>query len=149
MSESDIEGITMDARNAFAFKLHLDMGGDGYAFELVPFWAYESTGDYGFNALGLEINFFMWRLRFGDFYPHFGLGFFPAYLTGGDVDKGLELFGHVPIGCTWYPLDDLGVVAELGINYGATGFKMKGLEKSDFKFGSSVGIDFMVGVRWP
>lgn len=143
-SELTVNGFkaTVQARNGFVAKVHLDLGGDGIAFELAPLFAVEAGGidakggDFGTVAVDLDQGFgagsfqavggqmgLVWRFRAGRFYPGFGLGFHGAYLMGDAIDYGLELYGRVPVGFTVYLAPRLGLVVEAGFMLGVTGIR--------------------------
>ena len=142
---------TIKSRSGARIALDLAMGGDGFAFEISPLFIHESGSGFSSNTVGADITF-LWRLQFGRWFPHFGLGMQAGYMLSDNLDIGLELYSRVPLGVTWYVLKNLGVVAELGIGYGATGMKMKAtgaMPAGDLKFAQNVLVDFSVGIRWP
>lgn len=136
--EYDNIKLKVDNRNSFVLKLHLDMGGDGLAFELTPFFANEKIGgdlsSFGkdlaggvsgsFHAVGSQIGIAV-RGSWGSFYPHIGIGFHSAFLFGDSIEYGAELYGRIPLGFTWYVAKHLGLVMEFAFMYGATGIRGK------------------------
>ena len=54
-------------------------------------------------------------------YPHIGVGLQAGYMSADIITYGLDLYGRVPLGITFYPVKNLALVAELGIGWGATG----------------------------
>lgn len=143
--------FTIESRSGARIALQLAMGGDGFAFELSPLFIHESGTGFTSNTVGLFTGF-LWRLQFGRWYPHFGAGLQAGYMMSDNLDLGFELYGRVPLGVTWYVLKNLGVVAELGVGYGASGMKLKSnpaIPKPELKFAPDVMIDFSVGIRWP
>lgn len=152
-----LNGITstVPSRSGARIALGLALGGDGFGFDIEPFFTHESGTGWTSNTVGAYFGL-AYRLQFGRFFPHIGLGLQSGYLMDDGIDLGLELHGRVPIGVTWYLLDDLGLVAELGIGYGATAIKFKlppaapGVTVDDaIKFAPALSMDFTVGIRWP
>ena len=149
-ADIEVRGFPLEVqpRNAFVFKLHLDLGGDGLALALAPLVAVERSGgsladvtsvgvdlsqgvgdglggDY--VALGGELSL-VYRFEIGSFFPHLGIGFHGAYLTADSIEYGAELYGRVPIGFSWYVAEHLAIVLEAGLMYGATGIRGTGLD---------------------
>ncbi|MBN2530818.1 MAG: hypothetical protein JXR76_30810 [Deltaproteobacteria bacterium] len=128
----------VDKRNAFVLKLHLDLGGDGLAFELVPSLAYQKIGgditSFGADlsdgvagsllAVGGQMNL-MFRGSWGSFFPHLGIGFHGSYLYGDEIEYGADIYGRIPAGFTWYFAKHLGLVVEFAFMIGATGIRRK------------------------
>ncbi|MBN2804439.1 MAG: hypothetical protein JXR91_15195 [Deltaproteobacteria bacterium] len=139
-SEYDYNGIKLqvDKRNSFVAKVHLDLGGDGIAFEIAPLIAFEKIGgdlssfseDLGSGvsgslfALGGQTNI-VFRGSWGSFYPHLGIGFHGTYLFGDNIEYGAEIYGRIPLGFTWYFAKHVAMVVEFAFMYGATGIRGK------------------------
>ena len=139
-SEFTYNGLTfnVDNRNAFVLKLHLDMGGDGLAFELAPMMAYQKIGGNirsfskdlssgvsgSLMALGGQMNLVV-RGSWGSFYPHLGIGFHGAYLYGDGIEYGADIYGRIPAGFTWYVAKHFAIVAEFAFMLGVTGIRKK------------------------
>ena len=139
-SDYEVKGLkfSVDNRNSFVLKLHLDLGGDGLAFELVPLLAYQKIGgdisSFGSDlssgvagsllAIGGQLNL-MIRGSWGSFFPHLGIGFHGAYLYGDDIEYGADIYGRLPVGFTWYVAKHLGIVVEFAFMIGATGIRKK------------------------
>ncbi len=144
-SAAGVDGVD---RNSFKLLLNLDFGGDGYAFELAPYFTIGDTATQPFGDLmsaGLYLGLFTWRIHAGNWYPHFGLGTTLGVIFGsGNI--GLETGLRVPIGFTWYAIRDLGIVVEVGPGYMLSGW---GSTFGDIGFGSGFAMDAMVGLRVP
>jgi len=139
-SELTVKGFkaTVEPRNGFIMKLHLDLGGDGLAFELAPLFSIQGGGitpDGGGFWEGIDIgsggNFqsvggqmaLVYRFKLGHFFPHLGLSFHGSYLMGDEIDFGTEIYARIPIGFTVYMGKSLGLVVDVGLMYGVTGIK--------------------------
>jgi hypothetical protein len=136
--QMEVNGIsaTVDARNGFIGKLHLDIGGDGFAFELAPVFAVEAGGitpGVGFGtgvdlmsgammAIGGQLAL-VYRFELGHFFPNLGLSFHGTYMFGNEIDYGTELYGRIPVGFTVYMGKNVGFVLEVGFMYGVTGIR--------------------------
>ncbi|MBN2716681.1 MAG: hypothetical protein JXX14_12575 [Deltaproteobacteria bacterium] len=139
-SEFEYDGLSfnVDKRNSFVLKLHLDMGGDGLAFELVPLLAYQKIGgdirsfsedlssgvSGSLLAAGGQMNL-MFRGSWGSFFPHLGIGFHGTYLFGDGIEYGADIYGRIPAGFTWYVAKHLGIVVEFAFMLGVTGIRKK------------------------
>lgn len=144
-SKMTVQGFsaTVEPRNGFLAKLHLDLGGDGLAFEFAPLFAVEagginsSGGNFGdtsidlsqglmsgsFQAIGGQMSL-VYRFKIGRyFYPNLGISFHGTYLMGKEIDFGTELYGRIPLGFTVYMGPHVGFVFEVGLMYGVTGIK--------------------------
>lgn len=128
--------FTVDTRHGFIAKLHLDVGGDGFAFEIAPFFAVQTGGIEPSSGLDLSSGFtggsyqalggqlgLAYRLAFGRFFPSFGAGIYADYVMGDQVDYGTEIYGRIPIGLTVYLNQHIGITVELGLMFGVTGIK--------------------------
>ncbi len=146
-------------RHGVIAKGHVDIGGDKWALELAPVYAFEACKAPvdNFHALGGEAAI---AYRFGktNIYPHIGLGFHGTYLFKNDnIKSGLEMLGRVPLGLTWYFMKYLGLTLEAGFLFGATGIHFKPdpddpaisnvAEHMEYAF--TLGFDLLVGLRFP
>lgn len=137
-SSFDFDGINLkvDKRNSFIAKAHLDIGGDGLAFEIAPLFAMEQVGGDIYSvgsdlSGGVSGKFFsvgaqtslVYRASWGRFYPHLGISFHGTYLMGDDIQYGAELYGRIPAGFTVYPAKHFGIVVEIAVLFGATGIR--------------------------
>ncbi len=145
------------ARNGVVVKGHLDLGGDGLAFELAPTYAWQGCGGLvgNLNAFGGEATL-VYRFKSGDIYPSIGLGFHGAYIFSNDnVKRGVEIFGRAPLGLTWYFVKYIGLVLEGGFMFGTTGIRFKNVEGvpgtlyEDTEYAFNLGFDLLVGLRFP
>ncbi|MCP4604337.1 MAG: hypothetical protein GY847_28085 [Proteobacteria bacterium] len=138
-SEMVVRGFkaTVETRNGFIGKFHLDIGGDGLSFEISPMFAIEAGGitpedveftsalsNGSFKAVGGQIGL-VYRFELGHFFPSIGLGFHGDYLMGDAIEYGTELYGRVPIGFTLYMGKHVGLVVETGLMYGVTGIRAR------------------------
>ncbi len=140
-AEMTVNGFsaTVEPRNGFIGKVHLDFGGSGLAFEAAPLFAVEAGGitpdaaaGFGsapdilssdnFYALGGQIAL-VYRFELGKFFPHLGLSFHGTYLMGNQIDYGAEIYGRIPVGFTVYMGNHIAFVLDAGFMYGATGIK--------------------------
>ena len=143
-SELTVGGFsaTVEARNSLVAKLHFDLGGDRWGFDIAPLFAMEfggitpNTGGFDpaafdlsrgvtsgdFQAVGGELTL-VYRFKVGRFYPHIGLGFHGTYLMGSEIDYGTELYGRVPVGFSIYMGKSVAFVMEGGLMFGVTGIR--------------------------
>ena len=136
---------SVGARNAMNVQFNLDFGGAGSAFELAPYYTYQTPGPW--HTVGLFLGgVYRFNTLEGTLYPSVGGGIKLGYLIADGVDYGIEMIARIPVGVTYYVLPDLGIVAELGLGWAAVLYKSPGLS-----FGASEGFycDLMVGIRWP
>ncbi|HEX2882021.1 MAG TPA: hypothetical protein VHO25_21025 [Polyangiaceae bacterium] len=139
--------IETAARTDFQITVPLNFGGSGFGFDLQPsigFGDVTAVGLYLGPAYHLEIN--------PKTYINFGLGPQIRYWLESAVDIGADIQVRIPVGVTYYAAPDLGLFAELGLAWGATGFKGKTPPSGaapDFSLGLGTAFDIGVGVRWP
>ena len=150
---------TVGVRNAVVVKAHADIGGDKWALELAPLYAWQlSDGLTGnMSAFGGEVTL-AYRRSTGAWYPGVGIGFHGTYLFPSDtVERGTELGARIPIGFTWYFFRYLGLVAEGGFMIGAVGIRFKDKPMDPLlhalsgktEYALSIGCDLLVGLRFP
>ena len=147
-------------RNGVTVKIHADIGGDRWALELAPLYAWQGSADGlagNMSALGGEITWVYRFSRGAGLYPHIGLGFRGTYLLPDEkIQRGCELGARIPLGVTWYFLKYLGLVLEGGLMLGTVGVRFKdgpdirsyALSKKT-EFGFSIGFELSVGLRFP
>ena len=131
--------------HAFNLQLNLDFGGQS-AFELAPYYTYHAVGS-DIHTVGVLLGYaYRWSTLGGKLYPSIGFGVKLGYMVSDGIDYGLEIIGRIPVGITYYVLEDLGIVAEFGIGSATLAYTGYGND-----FGASIGlyIDFLVGIRWP
>jgi hypothetical protein len=150
-------GTEIGARNGVVVKAHLDIGGDGLALELAPLYSWQGCGGRvgNLNAFGGETTL-VYRFRSDDIYPGIGIGIHAAYLFPNDkIQRGVELFGRVPLGLTWYFVKYIGLVLEGGFMFGGTGIRLKNVDAvssnlaGHTEYAFNLGFDLMVGLRFP
>ena len=154
----------IEVRNGVVVKGHVDIGGDGVALELAPLYSWQGCGGVvgNLNAFGGEMTL-VYRFRSDDVYPGIGIGFHAAYIFPNDtVRRGVELFGRVPLGMTWYFVKYIGLVLEGGFMFGGTGIHFKDVDPAPgeddpvpgnlhlhTEYAFNLGFDLMVGLRFP
>lgn len=148
---------TVSPRNGLIAKLHLDLGGDGFGFELSPLFGFQSGGidnsggDLGnlstidpsmasFLNLGGEAAI-VYRFRLGYFYPHLGVGLHGSYVFGQDIEYGVQIYGRVPFGFSLYLGKAIALVVEGAVLFGATGIKQPFAGAIDTQYLESLGLD--------
>ncbi len=150
-SEIEMGGIATktEARTGFLVALPLNFGGDGFGWIIEPSFMMDSNINATGFYTGPTINFHV----IDPLYVGFGLGPKFAYLSGENLDLGLDVGARVPITATYYLHHDIGLTAELGLGYTASGHKAKAIplanEKPSLSFGTAFAWDVSVGVRWP
>lgn len=139
-------------RHSLLIQLDLDMGGAGSGFIFAPYYAMETidtlAGKKKMHALGAD---FGMRYAFGsqNVFPYIGFQTKIGYIFKNStlaIDHGLEIYGRIPLGLTYYVLEDLGIVVETCIGYGTTALTGPGYT---LKFGHGLYTDVAVGIRWP
>lgn len=146
-------------RHGVVVKGHVDVGGDKWALEIAPIYAFEGCKPPvdNLHAFGGEAGI---AYRFGQnrIYPHFGLGFHGTYLFKNDnIKSGTELFARIPLGLTWYFMKYLGLIFEGGFMFGATGIHFKPDPNDqvitniseDMELAFTLGFDLLIGLRFP
>jgi hypothetical protein len=134
------------SRTDYQITVPLNFGGSGFGFDLQPsigFGDVTSIGVYLGPAYHLGIK--------KNLYINFGIGPQVRYLMDSTIDMGADIQARIPVGVTYYAQPDLGLFAEVGLAYGATGFKGKSIagSKPDFTLGTGTAFDFGIGVRYP
>lgn len=155
--DKDMEDI--DPRMGFHLELEIALGGDGLNFVASPYFDYQKVDS---SKMPDEFKNWMvlgaflgpeYRMHFGQWYPHIGLGFRGGYIINEKIDYGCELYGLIPIGITYYVLEDLGIIVEIAGGYGAVGYKPKDIANlkdiKGIKFAHGLGFQATVGIRWP
>lgn len=134
-------------RTGVQLSIPINLGGDGFGWVVEPYFHFASYAARGLYT-GPTIN-----LHLADpLYFGFGFGFKGAILKANELDFGIDLGGRVPFTLHYYLANDLGLIAEVGIGYTATGLILKpapGMEAGDISFGGSFSWDFGVGLRFP
>jgi hypothetical protein len=145
-----VPGVTAktDSRAGFQLSVPINLGGDGFGWMVEPYLNLDknitATGLYTGPTINIHI--------LDPFYLGIGFGVKFAYLSSDKLDLGLDVGGRVPITGTYYIHPDIGLVAELGLGYTASGYAFKplpGQESPDLSFGAAFAWDFSVGARWP
>lgn len=150
---------TMGPRNGVVVKAHVDIGGDKWALELAPLYAWQGSDSLSGNtsAFGGEITA-AYRFSTKSIYPGIGIGFHGAYLFPTDnLDYGVELMARIPLGLTWYFVKYLGLTLEGGFMFGALGVRYKESAKDTVasnlsqhtEYAFNLGCDLLVGLRFP
>jgi hypothetical protein len=145
--------VESESRTGFQLNLKLTFGGEGFGWDLDPYLNLASNG----KAFGMYTG---WKYDVHAMDPlYIGFGFGPklAYVQSDKFDYGADVYGRGMVRGTYYLLNELGIVAELGLGYGASGYvalptvdPATGNESSPkVSFGSSMTWDFSVGTRWP
>lgn len=142
-------GVTKtDSRAGFQLSVPINLGGDGFGWMVEPYLNLDknimATGLYTGPTINIHI--------LDPFYLGIGFGVKFAYLSADRLDLGLDVGGRVPITGTYYIHPDIGLIAELGLGYTASGYAFKGLpgqESPELSFGTAFAWDFSVGARWP
>lgn len=151
-AQGDFKIGDLSARNAFLLTLGLNMGGSGAGFNLVPYYSYED-GDSAFHSLGFGMEFVYRWLLAEKWYPHFGFGSKIGVLFASDVDFGLEAYLRIPVGFSYYFMEDLGMIFDFGFGYGMTGIMPNSVdtiyEFSDLRFGHGFMVDLSLGLTFP
>lgn len=146
-----------DGRVGLQLSVPINVGGDGFGFLLEPYVNVASTATAYGGYLGPTFN-----IHFADpFYLGFGFGLKAAWVKADGWDYAADLYGRVPVHATWYLVNDLALVADLGFAFGASGYASKPvtytipvtMEKKkslpQMTFGAGLNIDASLGFRFP
>ncbi len=152
LSRARMDDRVLGDRFGLEVLFGLSLGGNQYSFEFDPIFVYEDGGSArlgdvvgGGAYMGMVYRLGNWT---GDrFIPGFGLGIRGVYLWSSEIDYGLELYGRAVVELNWYLVKGLGIYAELGLLYGATGLKSDAYP--DLTMGSGFGVDILAGLRFP
>jgi len=147
----DLTNNQLESRHSLIVSLSFDFGGDGLGWELAPYYANEN-GDVSMHVLGIH-SAIVYRWHSGYWYPHLGIGTKGGYIFGDQIDGGMEFYGRIPIGFSYYFIDSLALLCELGLGYGITGIDPTSDSTTfffeDFKIGHGFYMDLLVGFRFP
>jgi|GEM_PF-6956759 len=146
---------TIPGRHSMLIQLDFDMGGPGSGFIFAPYYAMQTAkttifGKVRMHTLGADFGM-RYAFKAGNAFPYIGLQTKLGYIFNNDlIDHGVELFGRLPLGLTYYILEDLGIVIETCIAYGTTITKGgPGVLGTDWNWGHGLYTDVSVGIRWP
>lgn len=134
-------------RHGMKLQLEFDLGG----FAIAPTYTFENP-NAGDDIHGLGAFFgYMYRGEVGRAYIYGGIGSKIAYLFCDDFDHGVQILARIPLGVTYYILDDLGIVVEGGFGYGFTSSWGGGSWSTSALSGFDHGFyaDLVAGIRWP
>ncbi len=134
-------------------KLQINLLGDGLGLEITPFFGSEWVGDPGldrFSMIGAQIGL-AYRFHIRRVYPKIGIGAHLSYLAGGDISRGMEAFGRLPIGVSIYFVRMLALEIEGALLTGTSGIETQTTD--DFgrfmHFDYNTGFEVVVGLRFP
>jgi hypothetical protein len=136
--------VSTDARAGFQLSVPINLGGDGFGWMIEPYLNFDNVRATGLYT-GPTINFHI----IDPLYLGVGFGVKFAYLSADALDTGVDIGGRVPITGTYYIHPDLGLIAELGLGYTASGYAFNVPGMDEITFGSAFAWDFSVGARWP
>lgn len=147
------QNLTITQRGGAIVKLPINLLGDGLGIEITPFLSGERTGDDGIEkitSVGGQLGF-AYRFRIRRFYPKIGIGGHIAYLGGDDINHGIEAYGRIPIGFTWYFARFMALEVEVAAMVGATGIRTNGtgVFSNRMYYDTTGGLEFAVGFRFP
>lgn len=171
--EIEIEGVkgTVASRAGFQLDMPMNMGGDGFGWVIDPYLNFSSlegvaidatTGlpvakDYGVTTFGAytgpTINFHVMN----PLYVGFGFGPKLGYSMSDAFDFGADIMARVPVTATYYLTNTVGLIGELGLGYGVTGYGIAPFVdpatgarvEPDASFGTAMTWDVSVGARFP
>jgi hypothetical protein len=156
-----VRNAGVPARSGMVLSFPITIGGSGFGWIFDPYLGFEEVGAYGLYT-GPRGTFQLSTA----IYLSFGLGIRFDMITAkpADAEKatGIDVYGRIPVDLYYYPIDDLGVIFELAVGYGVTGYKPTytqqyvstgktdtTLPKVDLRFGDTFEIDFSTGIRFP
>jgi hypothetical protein len=171
--ELEVSGVksTVNSRAGFQLAMPMNMGGDGFGWMIDPYLNFASmegvgidatTGlpvakDYGITTFGAytgpTINFHV----MSPLYVGFGFGPKLGYSVSDAFDFGADIMARVPVTATYYLTNTVGLIGELGLGYGLTGYGAAPYVdptsgqtvEPDANFGSAMTWDVSLGARFP
>lgn len=157
VSGTDANGETqtlhISSRAGIILKLQLNLLGSGIGIEISPLFSGEWTGDTGvaqLYAAGAQLGI-AYRFHIRRFYPKIGIGAHLAYLNSGDIKRGVEAYGRLPIGFSIYFVRFLALELEVAWMSGVTGLRTEGLGIFDniARYDYTNGLEAVIGLRFP
>ena len=152
---------TIDSRTGFQLSVPINMGGDGFGWVIDPYLNFASVDgvDSAGKAKSIGVTTFgaytgpTINIHITDpLYVGVGAGLKLGYSKSDAFDFGADIFGRVPVTGTYYIMEDVAAVVELGLGYGMTGYALlptvdaAGAKvESDLKFGSAMTWDLSAG----
>ncbi len=151
------ERCKLDGRYGLRLALAINLGGDGFGWDIEPYLALSSMAKaYGiYTGPKFDIHIL------DSLYVGFGLGLKGAWLVTDDWDFGADLYARLPLRATWYAVDNLALVFEFAFSVGASGYISQAetvtnpITGSEFRtspemnFGAGKAWDASVGFRFP
>ena len=145
--------VSTNSRTGLQLTLKMTFGGEGFGWDLDPYMQFGG----GATAMGMYTG---WKYDVHVIDPlYIGFGFGPkiAYVKADGYDYAADVYGRGMLRGSYYVMNDLGIIAELGMGYGASGYlglpstnPMTGEEtEPKIGFGTALTWDFSVGTRWP
>jgi hypothetical protein len=146
-------------RHGFNLNLNFDFGGAGSGTDMAFYYSYEALDttngngdvlDGGINVIGFYFGG-SYRFQSGRAYPYIGFGTKMGYGFSDITDHLIEITPKIPIGVTYYILNDLGIVFEFSLGYDMAIYNYNGryLSDSGWWFSHGIYFDVMAGIRWP
>jgi len=164
----------VDARRGLHLALPIELGGNGFGWSFEPYLSKASVTRTVTDVSGQpsgeeEANLMAYGMYTGPavhihvmqpLYLGVGVGIKGAYVSSNDFRYGFDAYGRVPLSATYYVLNDLALVAEVGVGYGVSAYVNKPVPvvnvqgrtvdvESDAQFGKSFAWDCSIGVRLP
>lgn len=166
----------VDARRGLHLAIPLSVGGSGFGWTLEPYMSRSSIGRSTRDPTGVitgrreQVELRAYGVYTGPVvqihvanpvYVGIGLGVKGAYVANDGFDYAFDAYARVPLSVTYYVIDQLALVAELGLGYGISIFadqpriRIDPLTNkprtvpSDPQLGKSFAWDFSIGIRLP
>jgi hypothetical protein len=144
--------VSTDSRTGFQLTLKMTMGGEGFGWDMDPYLNFAS----GATAMGLYTGPKFDIHVMDPLYVGFGFGPKLAWVSAEGYDYAADAYFRGMLRGTYFLFNDLGLVGEFGMGYGASGYVGLPQTKADgsqtdpkIEFGSALTWDFSVGTRWP
>lgn len=150
----DTQKLNVSHRAGVLLKLQLNLLGDGLGIEINPIFASEWTGESAgieqLGAIGAQLGV-AYRFHVRRVYPKIGIGGHLAYLWGDNLNYGIEAYGRLPVGFSWYFVRVLALDFEVAWMSGATGLKTSGMGIFDdhARYDYTNGLEVVIGLRFP
>ncbi len=147
----------VQGRVGLQLSVPINLGGDGFGFLFEPYINVAKAAKAYGGYLGPTFN-----IHVADpLYLGFGFGLKGAWVIADGWDYAADLYARVPIHATFYMINDIALVADLGFAFGGSGYISKpvsytipvSMEKRkslpQMTFGAGLNIDAAIGVRFP
>jgi hypothetical protein len=164
----------VDSRRGLHLALPIALGGEGFGWTLEPYLSKASVmrtftdlsgqpsgeEEASLTAYGVYTGPAVQLQVVQPLYLGVGIGLKGAYVASDDFRYGFDAYARVPVSATYYVLDDVALMVEVGLGYGVSAYVNKPVPvvdaqgrltnvESDAQFGKAFAWDCSIGVRLP